>query len=95
MPSSADTHIQKTAPGPPAATAVATPTMLPVPSVAANAAVSAPKGDIPRPACRPRKEKTARQAAGSRRSCTARRRTVRKRPQPRKLSSVGSPHTAR
>ena len=36
-------HIQRTAPGPPAATAVATPTMLPVPMVAASAVVSAPK----------------------------------------------------
>jgi hypothetical protein len=35
-------HIQRTAPGPPAATAVATPTMLPVPIVAASAVVSAP-----------------------------------------------------
>jgi len=36
-------HTQRTAPGPPAATAVATPTMLPVPMVAASAVVSAPK----------------------------------------------------
>ena len=34
-------HIQKSAPGPPAAIAVATPTMLPVPTVAASAVMSA------------------------------------------------------
>ena len=41
MPKKADTHIQKIAPGPPAAIAVATPTMLPVPTVAASAVASA------------------------------------------------------
>ena len=45
MPSSADTHIQKIAPGPPAVIAVATPTMLPVPMVPASAVVSAWKGE--------------------------------------------------
>ena len=43
MPKTPVSHIQRTAPGPPAATAVATPTMLPVPMVAASAVVSAPK----------------------------------------------------
>ncbi len=42
MPKTPVNHIQSTAPGPPAATAVATPTMLPVPMVAASAVVSAP-----------------------------------------------------
>ena len=42
MPKTPVSHIQSTAPGPPAATAVATPTMLPVPIVAASAVVSAP-----------------------------------------------------
>ena len=42
MPNTPVSHIQSTAPGPPAATAVATPTMLPVPIVAASAVVSAP-----------------------------------------------------
>jgi len=37
-------HIHKTAPGPPAATAEATPTMLPVPMVAARAVMSEAKG---------------------------------------------------
>ncbi len=39
-------HIHSTAPGPPAATAVATPTMLPVPIVAASAVVSAPNWEM-------------------------------------------------
>src|SRR6266545_7945784 len=41
-PNTPVSHIQSTAPGPPAATAVDTPTMLPVPMVAASAVVSAP-----------------------------------------------------
>ena len=44
MPSTPVSHIQSTAPGPPRLTAVATPTMLPVPIVAASAVVSAPNG---------------------------------------------------
>ena len=41
MPKKADTHIQKMAPGPPEASAVAQPVMLPVPTCAATAVVSA------------------------------------------------------
>jgi len=41
MPKNAVIHIQNTAPGPPSTTAVATPAMLPVPTVAARAVVSA------------------------------------------------------
>ena len=41
MPKKADTHIQKMAPGPPDASAVAQPVMLPVPTCAATAVVSA------------------------------------------------------
>jgi hypothetical protein len=37
IPKSAEIHIQKTAPGPPAFKAVATPTIFPVPMVAASA----------------------------------------------------------
>ncbi len=37
VPKSADTHIQKTAPGPPMETAAATPMILPVPIEAARA----------------------------------------------------------
>ena len=42
MPNTPVIHIQNTAPGPPEATAVATPIILPVPMVAARAVVSAP-----------------------------------------------------
>ena len=41
MPKKAASHIQKSAPGPPSLIAVATPTMLPVPTVAASAVQSA------------------------------------------------------
>ena len=44
IPKTPVSHIHKTAPGPPAATAVATPTMLPVPIVAAKAVVRAANG---------------------------------------------------
>ena len=43
MPNTPVIHIQNTAPGPPARMAVATPTMEPVPMVAASAVASAPK----------------------------------------------------
>src|SRR3989338_5364706 len=42
IPKTPVSHIHKTAPGPPEATAVATPTILPVPMVAARAVVRAP-----------------------------------------------------
>ena len=45
VPSRAASHIQNKAPGPPATSAVATPTILPVPMVADNAVQSAPKLD--------------------------------------------------
>ena len=44
MPRTPVSHIHSTAPGPPRLTAVATPTMLPVPMVAASAVVSAANG---------------------------------------------------
>ncbi len=44
MPKTPVIHIQKMAPGPPAVTATATPTMLPAPTVAARAVESAPNG---------------------------------------------------
>ena len=57
MPNTPVSHIQSTAPGPPAATAVATPTMLPVPIVAASAVVSAPNWlTSPSPSFVPAKE---------------------------------------
>ena len=45
MPTRADIHIQKTAPGPPMAIAPDTPAMLPVPMDAARAVHMALKGD--------------------------------------------------
>ena len=45
-PNNAEIHIHTRAPGPPDTMAVATPTILPVPIVAANAVVSAENGDI-------------------------------------------------
>ena len=47
IPRIADIHIQKTVPGPPAQIAVAIPTMLPVPRLAARAEERAAKGEIP------------------------------------------------
>ena len=44
MPKKADTHIQNTAPGPPAKMAPVTPAMLPVPTVPARAVDTAWKG---------------------------------------------------
>ena len=46
IPKNAASHIQKMAPGPPAAMAVATPTMLPVPTVAERAVQRALKESI-------------------------------------------------
>ena len=45
MPKTPDSQHHSTAPGPPRATAVATPTMFPVPMVAASAVASAPNWD--------------------------------------------------
>ena len=45
-PKHADIHIHTNAPGPPETIAVATPTILPVPIVAASAVVSAENGEI-------------------------------------------------
>ncbi len=51
MPKIAVTHIQKIAPGPPSAIAVATPARLPVPTWPESAVESAAKGEIsPAPA---------------------------------------------
>ena len=57
MPKTPVSHIHNTAPGPPAATAVATPTMLPVPMVAASAVMRAPNCETsPSPSLSRRKE---------------------------------------
>ncbi len=46
IPKNAAIHIQRSAPGPPSLMAVATPTILPVPTVAARAVASAAKLEI-------------------------------------------------
>ena len=46
IPNAADNHIHTNAPGPPDTMAVATPTMFPVPIVAASAVVRAENGEI-------------------------------------------------
>ena len=69
VPSRAESHIQNTAPGPPATSAVATPAMFPVPKVAASAvqadwkAVVAPRLSPPlnaAPSVRPSQKHTPR-----------------------------------
>ena len=47
IPTSATTHIQNTAPGPPMVMAMATPTMLPVPTREASPTAKAWKEEIP------------------------------------------------
>ena len=47
IPTKALTHSQSTAPGPPSVSAVATPAMLPVPTVAASAVHMAANGETP------------------------------------------------
>ena len=46
MPKAAEIHIHTRAPGPPDTIAVATPTILPVPTVAARAVISAENGEM-------------------------------------------------
>ena len=46
IPNAAAIHIQTRAPGPPSTIAVATPTILPVPIVPANAVINAENGEI-------------------------------------------------
>ncbi len=78
MPKSPVTHIQKRAPGPPAAMAVATPAMLPMPTVAARAVMRAWKWEMSPSAPSSFRFTRASQSAGpSCRSWTPRRTIVR------------------
>ena len=71
MPTSALTHIQNIAPGPPITRAMATPAILPRPTVAATTPASACTDDIwPPPLCSGLRRSSAR-AAGSLRRLTA------------------------
>ena len=92
MPKKAATHIQNRAPGPPALTAVATPTMLPVPIVAARAVHSARKDDVsPAPLLLALKIRPS--ARGRFRSCSTPRRRVSQMPVPTSRISRGGPQT--
>ena len=86
MPKKADTHIQKMAPGPPEASAVAQPVMLPVPTWAATAVVSAWKLLMPSlPAALPLRLKPLNRffmPVPNRRTCTKPSRRVKKMPVP-------------
>ena len=91
MPKKAMTHIQKIAPGPPTFTAVATPTILPVPTVAASATQSALKLETsPSPLFCARKISLS--ASGRRNTCKRCSRTVRKMPVPTSSVMSGGPH---
>ena len=91
MPKKAASHIHSSAPGPPAAIAVATPTMLPVPMVADSAVHSAPKLDTsPSPSSFWNMYLKAR---GSLRTGRNTSRTVRYMPTPRMSTMRGMPHT--
>src|SRR5688572_11580831 len=91
IPNTPVSHIQSTAPGPPAATAVATPTMLPVPMVAANAVVSAPNWlTSPSPSELRWNEM---RIAVPRYRWMNRKRKVRNRCVPTSRNSIGGPHT--
>ena len=95
MPNSAEIHIQTSAPGPPAAIAVATPTRLPVPTVAASAVIKDENGEIS-PGLPPRRAslpKTLRSAAPRLRQGRNRRRNVKKTPVPKSRQTVPGPHT--
>ena len=86
MPKNADTHTQNSAPGPPLTSAVAQPVMLPVPTWAATAVVSAWNELMPSlPAalpCRLNPPNSRRMPSTKRRTCTKRRRSVKYSPVP-------------
>ena len=95
-PKIAEISIQTSAPGPPLTNAVATPTMLPVPMVAASAVISAANGEIsPVPRCVPRASllNTECRAYGRLRQVANPMRTVRKMPVPTRSTSMTGPHT--
>ena len=92
IPKKAASHIQKSAPGPPAFTAVATPTILPVPTVAARAVHKAWKLLMsPLPVFLAAKMSFS--AMGSLNTCNKFKRMVRRIPVPIKRIIKGGPHT--
>ena len=90
MPNTPVSQHHSTAPGPPSAMAVATPTMLPVPIVAARAVARAPNCDTSPVALRSRF--TERRMAVNILRCGTRRRKVRKRCVPNSNTIMGQPH---
>ena len=92
MPKKAAIHIQNKAPGPPAFTAVATPTILPVPTVAAKAVHSAWKL-LTSPLPLLRAEKISCKALGSFITWSKPKRVVSMIPVPIKRTIRGGPHT--
>ena len=89
MPNTPVSQHQNTAPGPPKATAVATPIMFPVPIVAARAVARAPNCDTS-PFCDLSRCTERRMAVNSLR-CGKRRRMVRKTWVPRSSTIIGQP----
>ena len=89
MPNTPVSQHQNTAPGPPKATAVATPMMLPVPMVAAREVASAPNCDTS-PFCDLSRWTERRMAVNSLR-CGKRRRMVRKTWVPSSNTIIGQP----
>ena len=95
-PKHAEIHIQTRAPGPPANIAVATPTILPVPMVAASAVISAENGDtspVPRFWVRASLERTLPIAYGRFRHVLNFNKQVRYTPVPTSRVSMIGPHT--
>ena len=96
-PRAAESSIHTRAPGPPEARAVATPTMLPVPMVAASVVIRAEKGEtspVPR-AERASRLNTILRAWGRFRQGRKRVRMSRKRPVPVRRTRVPGPHSRR
>ena len=80
-PRKAITHIQNTAPGPPMAIAVATPTTLPVPTLPDRATQKAWNGEKLSPSAR-RRPKSSLAISPTLRNCTQRVRIVKYKPAP-------------
>ena len=95
MPTSAVIHIQNSAPGPPTAIAVATPAMLPVPTVAESSVISAANGEMSPCALLPgvRLPHSMRKPCGILRIGMKPRRSCRYRPVPRIRTIIGIPQT--
>ena len=96
IPNAADNHIHTNAPGPPDTMAVATPTMFPVPIVAASAVVSAENGEtspVPRLFVRASLLNVFFNAQGRFLQVRKLHRTVRSTPVPTKRTSITGPHT--